>query len=111
MATWAGTFDLNCRLCTEQDKIENGCEAESSIPGAWKLYDWEFQRCPLKLITSQSIDYLKAYGFYNKGYLPNAGTWMDQPAKFIEAMGIIEREVTAIQESEARKIKEKGSKS
>jgi len=36
---------------------------------------------------------------------------MDQPAKFIEAMQIIEKEIIAVQENEAKKIKEKGNKS
>jgi len=37
------------------------------------------------------------------GYLPEKGGWMDQPAKFIEAMEIIERERAKIEEEELRK--------
>jgi hypothetical protein len=103
LAVWLGTFKLDCHKCSDELKVERGCEKDSPIPGAWKLYDWEFQRCPLKIITRQSAAYLRAYNFFNKGYLPNTGGWMEQPVKFIEAMEIIEREVIKIQESELNK--------
>ena len=36
---------------------------------------------------------MRAYLYYKDGYLPAAGGWMDQSAKFIEAMEIIETEI------------------
>ena len=98
MAVWLGTFKLDCQKCSAEEKVDSGCEKDSPIPGVWKLYDWEFQRCPLKLITPQSAAYLRACTFFEKGYLPNAGGWIEQSNKFIEAMEIVEREIIKIQQ-------------
>lgn len=38
--------------------------------------------------------------FFIKGYLPNPGGWLDQPAKFVEAVVLIEREIARMKESE-----------
>ena len=107
MAVWLGTFELDCRRCTPELKIDYGCEKDSFIPGVWKLNEWEFQRCPLRLITSQSIEYIRAYKFFSKGYLPNPGGWLEQPVKFITAMEIIERELDKIDEENLQKLKPK----
>jgi hypothetical protein len=42
---------------------------------------------------------------FDRGYLPNAGGWLEQPAKFIDAMMIISKEIQAIREEEAAKEK------
>lgn len=84
---------LDCRRCSERQKLERGCVDDSPIPGKWQIDDWHFQRCPVRLITQQSLEYIKAYRMFDKGYLPNPGTWLNQSAKFIEAMEIIEREI------------------
>ena len=47
----------------------------------------------MTIVTKQSFAYLRAYMFYQDGFLPNAGGWCDQPAKFIEAIEIIEAEM------------------
>jgi hypothetical protein len=91
-------FGLDCRSCSEGQKIERGCEADSPVPGIWKLDDWEFQRCPRKIISGVSLEYLTAYFFFGKGFLPNAGGWLDQPAKFVQAMIVVEREVARVRE-------------
>jgi len=64
----------------------------------WKLGDWEFSRCPRSLVNIKSIEYLNAYIFFERGFLPNPGGWLDQPLKFIQAMKIIEAEVMKIKE-------------
>ena len=84
---------LDCRRCTWEQKIEDGCEKESPVQGRWKLDDWEFGRCPLKLVRLQSFEYIRAYNFYKEGYLPNPGGWAEQPVKLIEAIECIEKVV------------------
>lgn len=37
--------------------------------------------------------YIQAYNMFDKGYLPNAGGWLDQPVKFLMAMNMIEEEL------------------
>jgi len=64
----------------------------------WKIGDEEFSRCPRSLITIKSIKYLNAYIFFEKGFLPNPGGWLDQPLKFIQAMRVIASEVIKIKE-------------
>jgi hypothetical protein len=66
----------------------------------WKLGDWEFSRCPRSLVTIESIEYLNAYMFFAKGFLPNPGGWLDQPLKFIQAMRIIEQEMIKLRDEE-----------
>jgi hypothetical protein len=64
----------------------------------WKIGNWEFSRCPRSLVTINSVEYLNAYIFFEKGYLPNPGGWMHQPLKFIQAIKIIEREIIKLKE-------------
>ena len=58
-------------------------------------------RCPLKIVTSQSVEYMTAYHEYARGFLPNAGGWIDQPYKVTEAIRFIEEKFNA---HEAQKI-------
>lgn len=103
MAVWLPTFKLDCRACSAEQKIENGCEEDSPIPGVWKLDDWMFSRCPLKLITVETRDVIRAYSMMKLGFLPNEGGWLDQPGKLIDAFEILEREVQKAQESQVKK--------
>jgi len=64
----------------------------------WKIGNEEFSRCPRSLVTVNSAAYLNAYIFFEKGYLPNPGGWLDQPLKFIQAMRTIEAEVMKLKE-------------
>ena len=50
------------------------------------------------MVSRGSLEYLNAFFFFGKGYLPNAGGWLDQPAKFVQAMVVIEREVARVRE-------------
>jgi hypothetical protein len=59
-------------------------------PGTWELDGDKYSRCPLKLVTRKSYEYINAYNFMEKGFLPNAGGWQNQPAKFIEAVIVIQ---------------------
>jgi hypothetical protein len=80
-----------------------GCVKDSPIPGAWKIGNDEFSRCPRALVTEKSFEYLNAYFFFEKGYLPNPGGWMDQPVKFIEAIVVMAYEFIRIGKKDADK--------
>ncbi|MBI5872992.1 MAG: hypothetical protein HZB36_02480 [Candidatus Omnitrophica bacterium] len=90
MAVQLPKFKLDCRKCSPIQKEERGCVKNSTIQDAWKLDNWVFQRCPLKLVTEKSFKYIEAYNFYKGGFLPNPGSWMEQPVKFIEAVSFIQ---------------------
>lgn len=98
MAVQVMDTGLDCRRCTNDQKIERGCEQDSPIPGFWKFDDFETSRCPVKLITKVSVKLLEAFLYFKQGYLPNAGGWMDQPAKLFEALEVIETEILKIQD-------------
>lgn len=87
-------FKLDCQKCTDKQKYERGCEKDSPLPGRWQIGEQMFQRCPLKTVNLSSYKMIQAYNFYKNGYLPNSGGWMDQSAKFIEAIDVIEKEVS-----------------
>ena len=46
-------------------------------------------RCPLTFIAPLSFEYIKAFSFYDKGYLPSTGGWNEQSNKYIQAMMIL----------------------
>ncbi|MDD4873881.1 MAG: hypothetical protein PHE15_02760 [Dehalococcoidales bacterium] len=98
MAVQVMEAGLDCRKCINEEKEERGCEKDSPIPGYWKFDEFETSRCPVKLITKQSIRLLEAFLHFKQGFLPNAGGWMDQPAKLFEAFEIVETELRKIQE-------------
>jgi hypothetical protein len=106
LAVWLSELKLDCRKCSDSDKVEKGCESDSPIPGVWKIGEQELQRCPIKVVTPQNLFYLRAYIHYIKGYFPNHGGWLDQPLKLIEALGIIEDEVGRMKD--AREKEKKG---
>lgn len=45
------------------------------------------------MVTKNSVRYIQAYKMFEKRYLPNSGGWLDQGAKFISAMNVIEGEL------------------
>ena len=95
MAVHLGDLTVNCRSCLSGKK--NQCEYE--IPGQeiWELYGERYRGCPFRIVTRQSANFLRAFQFYKEGYLPNAGSWLDQPAKMLDAFEVIEKELKAIE--------------
>ncbi|GEM_PF-915575 len=100
-----GEFNLDCTACTDAMKIERGCERDSPIPGKWQIGEYVFQRCPKKEICADVGIYIQAYNFYKNGILPNAGGWLNQTAKFIEAINLIDSEMNDITRSQLDDIK------
>jgi hypothetical protein len=84
-------------------KKERGCEAEGIVP--FYINDERFFRCPLKLITPVSYEYIAAYRLYEKGYLPHGAGWVAESRKFLDAMAVIENAVTKQEIEQAKKIK------
>ena len=89
MALHVGKFNLSCKACNDNQKIDRGCFKDSPIPGRWQIGENKFSRCPLSIIEQSSYWFIRAYSFSEKGLLPRSGGWLEQTNKFIEAMGII----------------------
>lgn len=88
--------------CPKLKSNNTQCNQEECDNSVWNFNGEEFKGCPVKKVTGQSWEYLRAYIFYSRGFLPNAGGWKDQPAKFIRAMEIIEIELIKIKDKEGK---------
>ena len=84
---------MNCRNCQRGIKIY--CEYQD----VWELNGIQYKGCPFKITTTYSFNMLRAYMFYKNGYLPNQGGWLDQPAKFIDAVIVLDNEFNKSQEN------------
>ena len=96
-----GDLAVNCQSCLSGKKTQ--CEFE--IPGqeTWELNGEEYQGCPFKIVTRQSADFIRAFNFYERGYLPNPGGWIEQSAKLLDAFEVIEKELKKIEAEKMRK--------
>lgn len=79
---------LNCHTCDETLKKERGHDTEGIIP--YLVDGKRIFRCPLTQITPLSYEYIKAFSFYEKGYLPNGKGWIEESNKYIQAMMILD---------------------
>lgn len=84
----ASAKELNCRECDDKLKEERGCEKEGILPFYYR--EERLFRCPIKLITKASWEYIAAFPLYQKGILPNSEVWREESDKFLEAMAVIE---------------------
>lgn len=57
------------------------------------------------MVTAQSREYIRAFGFYKDGFLPNPGGWLNQPAKLMDVFLIIDSEIDKMAHDEAEKRK------
>lgn len=83
---------FDCAACKEAQKVEYGCEQDSPIPDKWTLYDYKFQRCPVKMLTPEVNQYIYAFNMMKIGFLPSPGGWAGQANKFLEAIQILATE-------------------
>ena len=89
----------DCASCTQQ--VERGCEEDSKVR-SYTLDDETSRRCPLRpFLDDENVGRLMhAYNWVQKGFLPNDGTYLDQPTNLIQAISIID---TAIHDAEENK--------
>ena len=105
MAVWFPKLDPrpDCRICTQEQQEFFGCITDAPHP-IFIVKGVLLKRCPIQLINRQSVRYLEAYKFFQKGKYPNPGEWPKQPAKFLKAMEIIESELAEIDEQERKEL-------
>lgn len=103
-ATWAVLHspDLQCRMCKEKTPSQEardkrkGCAVEAPrVIGALGQGDrhaptYELTRCPANFWDGYSQEIISMYRLFERGVLPFTGGVMDQPAKLIQVMAIIE---------------------
>lgn len=98
---------LDCQQCDDTLKKERGCEGRGILP--FEIDGERHFRCPIKLITPLSWEYIRAFNFFKRGFLPNDKSWLDESQKFLDAMGIIENEATKIEKEKLKKNKRKNA--
>ena len=54
----------------------------------------ETNRCLRQLVTPASWEFIRMYRHYKNGILPLAGGLLDQPARFVDAMEIIDEQIS-----------------
>lgn len=42
-------------------------------------------KCPVRIVDNATLSYIEAYTHYKNGVYPEAGGWLDQPMKALEA--------------------------
>ena len=96
---------LDCQDCTEGMKQIRGCYEE--VPYTEFEFEGEvLKQCPLKLISPLSRLMLQFYSFMEDGFLPNRGSLLEQPYRYLMGVSIIKEELGRIREDE-RKNREK----
>lgn len=50
------------------------------------------------MLDERSVAMIEVYMAYKKGFLPNAGGWLDQPIRFSRSMSVIEDYSAKMQE-------------
>lgn len=93
MAVMAITEGLDCRNCNDFQKQDRGCLEDSPIPQRWRAGEYESRRCPRKMTTTQSKEYINAYSLFKINPAPNGQGWINEAKKFIDAMNIIALEL------------------
>ena len=86
-------------------KKERGHDTTGIVPfwvGGKQIF-----RCPLTIITPLSWEYIKAFGFYEKGFLPNGRGWVEESNKFIQAMMVLENEFAKKEKQEIKRASKK----
>ena len=83
----AAPKEFDCDKC----KYFKHCTPEN--PGSfpqWEIDGAHFNVCPKGLVTRDSAEWLRYYSHFSKGIMPVSGGLLENTAKFVEAMEIIE---------------------
>ena len=97
---------LDCHTCDDKLKEERGHDRNGIIPfwvGEERVY-----RCPLTLITPLSYEYIKAFSFFDRGFLPNGKSWQSESNKLLQALQILENEFSKFHKKDMKKVNRNG---
>jgi len=97
---------LDCQTCTDQQKEYRGCVTESNV--GFYINGEEYKICPIRSIPRHIFEYLRAYNWYQKGFLPNGNMWLDESEKFLQAMNAIDTARAEIEQEEIKKAQRYG---
>ena len=93
---------FDCRFCNDAQKKERGCIEKAHYP-VFDLDGEQFFSCPVKMMTKTTGRMLRMYKFFKDGFLPNCGGVLEQPQRFLDAIQIIDSELSEIEEKNRNK--------
>lgn len=67
-------------------------------------------RCPLKIITLISWEFVEAFTLYQKSILPNGTGWINESQKYLDAMFVLGSEFKKIENEKIKKANKHGRK-
>ena len=94
---------FDCHECDDQLKKERGCTERGIVP--FYIGEETYYKCPLKLITPMSMEYVRAFSFYQKAILPHDQGWTKESKKYLDAMIALENEVSRLEQEKMKKLK------
>jgi len=117
-------LSFDCRTCGSTQKELYGCEKDASDPVltiqcvkcGGKNKDCEIchgsgtediYRCPLRKVETLR-EFIKFYGFYKKGFLPEEGGVLEQANIFLEACSFLDNEVAKIKNEKIKRMSKNG---
>ena len=78
--------EFDCNACSMKH-----CTEETKSPSVlWNIDGDDFKVCPKGLVTHASSEWLRYYAHYMNNILPTSGGLLQQTAKFVKAMELIE---------------------
>lgn len=95
MAVWVDAIDHDHSGLSDQQKRLYGCNGGTST-FTFEMGRYKVVGCPYRQIRPLAYAYIRAFNRFDKGLLPNRGGWLEQPAKFNDAVDIIQREMAEI---------------
>ncbi len=93
-------FKFDCHNCDDMLKKERGCIENGILP--FYFDDGQIFRCPIKIVTPLSWEYIKAFNFYEKSILPNGKGWLEESNKYLQAMMILKNKFTEASDRKKR---------
>lgn len=88
--------EFHCGTCKKRASQETRDKKKAcSIQSDKEIFQVDekvfYRRCPANYWSASSQELISIYSKFDKGLLPFKGSLMDQPAKFIDVMSIVER--------------------
>jgi hypothetical protein len=88
---------LSCKTCVHKD-----CDGRQGI-SRFSMDGEDIDYCPLSVATPEISRYFSFYTHYKNGYLPASGGVLDQTARFLRMMEIIQSAVTDYEQEETKR--------
>ena len=94
----------DCSTCTDLNKERWGCTSPPHIPDI--LDNEVLDRCALRPYKEQPrefSDLFRIYRYFKDGHYPDPGTWLDQSARLLTLVDIMDKAYSDASETQKRK--------